>query len=343
MLVCVVGNYGDKKKLTDGQSIKTAELYDSLLCTYGPNNVGKVNLYSKNKLTLSFKLLYALIKSDNLIVLVSVNGRKTVIPLLVALNKIFHKKIYHSLIGSTTHKTLDENKKYVKIYNALAGNWAETTTEQQLLAQRGLRNVSVVRNFKNLDVLTPDKMEYIVSEPFPLCTFSRVEELKGIPNIVHAVKKVNKICGRTVYTLDIYGKVMNHYEEDFDKLKMEFGTAIRYRGVVDYNKSVETLKHYYLLVFPTRYYTEGIPGTLLDAFSAGVPVLSAEWESCHDIMNENVGIIYSFDNDDALVDALLYAANNPSAVNRLKEACLLEAKKYTPNEVINEIAKYLEG
>lgn len=343
VLVCVVGNFGDKDTLTDGQGIKTLELYHSLLRAYGPNEVCRVNLHSKNKAVLSLKLLAALAKSKNLIVLVSVNGRKTVIPLLAAFNKVFHKNIYHSLIGSTTHKTLDENKKYVKIFNELAGNWSETSTEKKLLEERGLTNVTVVKNFKNLDVLTPEEMEYVHAEPFPLCTFSRVEERKGIPSIVRAVKRVNEICGRTVFTLDIYGKVMERYEEAFAQLKTEFGDAIHYRGVIDFDKSVATLKHYYMLVFPTRYYTEGIPGTLLDAFSAGVPVLSAEWESCYDIMNENVGITYAFDDEEALVDALLYAARNPSIINSMKKACLAEAKKYTPQEAIAEIAKYLEG
>src|SRR5699024_7195576 len=111
---------------------------------------------------------------------------------------------------------------------------------------------------------------------------------------------------RTVCTLDIYGKVMERYEDDFERLMSEFGENIHYKGVVDFDKSVETLKNYYMVVFPTRYYTEGIPGTLLDSFAAGVPVLSAEWESCYDIMNEHVGVTYTFNDDDALVNTLLY-------------------------------------
>ena len=343
MLVCVVGNFGDKSILTDGQGIKTLELYNSLVKTYGQKEVSKVNLHSKNRIVLALQLLANVIRCKNIIVLVSKNGRKTVIPLLVAYNRIFHKKIFHSLIGSTTHQTLEENTKLVECYNRLAGNWSETNTEKRLLEELGLTNVTVVKNFKNLRVLKSDELSYITNEPFPLCTFSRVEELKGIPNIVRAVNKVNELCGRTVCTLDIYGKVMERYEDDFERLMSEFGENIHYKGVVDFDKSVETLKNYYMVVFPTRYYTEGIPGTLLDSFAAGVPVLSAEWESCYDIMNEHVGVTYTFNDDDALVNTLLYVLRNHSEINKMKKDCLLEASKYSSEEIIKTIGTYLEG
>ena len=341
MTVCVVGNYGNGEKLTDGQGIKTLELYNSLVKRYGANKVSRVNLYSKNRVVLGCKLLSALFRCNNIIVLVSKNGRKTVIPFLVALNKAFHRRIFHSLIGSTTHETLDENRKYVKIFNEIEGNWSETSTEKKLLEERGLTNVSVVKNFKNIKTIDQKELIYLSQPPFKICTFSRVEKLKGIGNIVRVVNRINNTYGRCICTLDIYGHVMDHYVNEFEELKKEFGEYIHYKGVVDFDRSVEVLKNYYLTVFPTLYYTEGIPGTILDSFSAGVPVLSAEWESCFDIMNEKVGITYSFNNDDDLYKKLVYAIEHPAVINAMKVNCIKEAKKYSSDEVIKEIERFL--
>lgn len=343
MLVCIVGNFGENDKVTDGQSIKTIELYRLLLATYGCDEVCKVNLYKKNKIRLAIELLAKLIRCKNIIVLVSQNGRRTVIPLLVMYNKFFHKNIFHSLIGSTTHQLLEKSPKYVKCYNRLAGNWAETNTEKKLLEEYGLNNVSVVSNFKRLRVLRPSELSYNIETPFYLCTFSRVEELKGIPNIVNAIKKANELIGKTAFKLDIYGTVMETYKDKFEQLKEEFGSSIRYRGVVDFSKSVETIKDYFMLVFPTKYYTEGVPGTILDAFAAGVPVLSAEWESCFDVINERVGITYDFNSDEALLEALLFIFKNPSVIISMKEYCLIEATKYTPKEVAKTVDMYFKG
>lgn len=343
MIVCIVGNFGDKKVLTDGQGIKTLELYESLKKKYGKKEVSKVNLFKKNKLILSVKLLYQLTKCENLIVLVSKNGRKTVIPFLVLVNKIFKKNIYHSLIGSTTHQTLQENPKLIKCYNQLAGNWSETITEKKLLEECGLNNVKVIKNFKNLNPLEENELIYSSKKPFRFCTFSRVEEMKGIPNVVRAINEINRKHGEIVCTLDIYGYIMDNYKDNFEILKKEFGEAIRYCGIVDFDKSVQVLKQYYMLLFPTKYYTEGIPGTILDALSAGLPILCPEWESCYDILSSDVGVVYKFNNDKALLSAIENCIASPEIINNMKKACLKEAKNYSSVEVIKEIGEILEG
>ena len=60
---------------------------------------------------------------------------------------------------------------------------------------------------------------------------------------------------------------------------MTSNNCARYCGIKDPKDSVKTLKNYFALVFPTRFYTEGIPGTIIDAYYAGVPVIASKWES----------------------------------------------------------------
>lgn len=343
MKFCVVGNYGDGiNRVTDGQGIKTVELYDALKEYYGSKKVCKLNLYSKNKIVLGVKLLLRMMQCSHLIVLVSKNGRITVVPLMVSLNRVFKRKIYHSLIGSTSHQTLEERPALVNTYNALAGNWSETSTEKKLLEKAGLTNVSVVKNFKSLRILSEKELKNYDATVYRFCTFSRVEELKGIPNIVRAIKRVNSEYGRTVVCLDIYGKVQDTFEQGFEELKKEFDDSIHYKGVVDFDKSVETLSSYFMLVFPTLYYTEGIPGTLIDSMAAGVPIISAEWASCFDIMASEVGLTYEFGSDDDLVNKIKYAIDNPKLINAMKVDCLREARKYLREEAIKEICQKLE-
>lgn len=53
-------------------------------------------------------------------------------------------------------------------------------------------------------------------------------------------------------------------------MKKKFPPYIKYCGTVSFDKTTEVLKEYFALVFPTRFYTEGIPGTIIDAFASGL-------------------------------------------------------------------------
>lgn len=127
---------------------------------------------------------------------------------------------------------------------------------------------------------------------------------KGIEDAVEAVTLVNDDFGETVFTLDIYGPVDENQTEWFDKLQTAFPQYVHYRGCVNSDKSVDVLKAYYALLFPTFYDGEGFAGTLIDAFSSGVPVIASDWKYNPEIVHGNVGIIYPTGNVESLADIL---------------------------------------
>lgn len=105
---------------------------------------------------------------------------------------------------------------------------------------------------------------------------------------------------------------------------------------MNYDESVETLKNYFALVFPTLFYTEGIPGTIIDAYAAGLPVISSKWESYDDVIEDNItGIGYKFGSDDALVETLEMIKSNPQKIIDMKEACLRKAKDFSPKVIVS--------
>ena len=183
------------------------------------------------------------------------------------------------------------------------------------------------------------------------------EYLNEHPRIEKKLKKFETICVETatmktalekrgfanivIYKLDIYGSIWKSYQKDFAKLQKTFPEYICYRGEVDFNKSTETLKKYFFLMFPTKFYTEGIPGTIIDAYAAGIPVVSAKWESYDDIVTEGItGLGYSFGDLDALRQLLVEIVQNPQMIIKLKGACLQKSRELTPQFVIG---KFIEN
>ena len=49
-------------------------------------------------------------------------------------------------------------------------------------------------------------------------------------------------------------------------------------GEIDSDKSVDIIKNYYWLLFPTRWDGEESAGTICESFIAGVPVIATDWK-----------------------------------------------------------------
>ena len=175
-----------------------------------------------------------------------------------------------------------------------------------------------------------------------LCTFSRVMREKGIEDAVKVVMAVNADFGRDVFSLDIYGQVDENQTEWFESLQKTFPDYIHYGGLIPFDKSVETLKGYFALLFPTYYEGEGFAGTLIDAYSAGVPVIASDWKYNAELVNENVGYIYKAQDNVAFADLLKAVAADPTMILKKKKACLREAEKYRIENAVDILFNRIE-
>ncbi len=343
MKLCVVGHLGRGKELLNGQTVKTRNLVRGLE-EWGSISVDIVDTcgWKDRPLALLKELSRGMDRCDGVIMLPAHNGVRVFAPLLWAMKKRYRKPIYYDVIGGWLPKLLEENKQLARCLRAFDGIWVETATMQQKLQSQGFTNVTVVPNFKNLRPLTREELVFPQAEPYNLCTFSRVMPEKGIQAAVEAVEAVNSRLGRRVYALDIYGQVEPQAASWFEELQSHFSEAVAYRGCVDSGKSVEVLKGYFALLFPTRFYTEGIPGTILDAYAAGVPVVSSRWESYGDIIREDItGLGYPFGQEEALADLLEAIAKDPQLILQKKTACLEYAQEFTPQRVMEQLLQAL--
>ena len=343
--VCVIGHFGEGKVLLNGQTIKTKIITEELQRQFGAEQVRKVDTHGGWKVLLKspFQLLYALKSSKNVIIFPAHNGLKVYAPLLTLFRVFFKdRKLHYVVIGGWLPQFLEEHRWLAAVLKKFNGIYVETSTMKRALDAKGFENVIVMPNCKELTVLSADELIYPSAEPYKLCTFSRVMKEKGIADAVDAVKTVNEQFGRTVYELDIYGQIALNQTEWFAALQRVFPTYIRYRGQVSSHKSVQTLKAYFALLFPTRFYTEGIPGTIIDAYASGIPVLAAKWESFDDLVDEGVtGIGYPMGDNQALISVLEQAANDSAILLGMKPACIQNALQYIPSEAVKILSRNL--
>lgn len=341
--VGVCGHFDGDKPTSSGQIIKTRIFTEELIRQFGKNQVMTVDSSGGAKAMLRMlKESWNLFKNcENIIFLPAYKGLRVFAPAYTFYNKFFHRKIHYVVIGGWLNSFIDKHKWVAGELSQFTGIYVETTTMKKALEKRGFKNVVVMPNFKNLEILKPEELLYTIEQPYKICTFSRVMREKGIEDAIAAVKAVNEKAGHVVYRLDIYGQVDEKFKEKFRKIQKLFPDYVKYKGMIPYDKSVEVLKNYFVLLFPTQFYTEGIPGTIIDAYAAGVPVISSEWESFADVIDDKVtGVGYEFANNEELVKVLENIATDPSSILSMKKSCLIKAKKFTAKHVI---AKFSGG
>lgn len=334
--VCIIGHFGHGENLLNGQTVKTKIVTKEIVKELGKKEVSCIDTHGGVKALMSAfrQALTALKYHKNIIIMPAENGLRIFAPLLVLLNLLFHRKLHYVVIGGWLPEFLKKRKKLTKALMSFDGIYVETNTMRKALEIQGFNNVYVMPNFKDLNILKESELVYHHTEPYRLCTFSRVMKEKGIEDAVNVVKTVNEHFGRTVYTLDIYGQVDSAQTECFNELKSTFPSYIKYGELVPFDKSVEVLKNYFALLFPTYYEGEGFAGTLLDAMAAGVPVIASDWRYNPEIVNEKTGYVYPVHDNHAFVATLISVGNNPDLLLSKKSDCLKEAEKYRVENVI---------
>lgn len=341
--VGISGHFGVGLDMLNGQTIKTRIVTDELKRCLGEERVAIVDTHGGVKamprmLMQSWKLFQ---NCETIVMLPAYKGLRIFAPVYSFYNLFFHRKLQYVVIGGWLSSFIGQHRWLSGMLKRFDGIFVETATMKNALENKGFHNVVVMPNFKNLPILKPEELNYEIGKPYKLCIFSRVMKEKGIEDAVDVVKHVNEAAGHTVYCLDIYGQVDSKYEETFTQLQKSFPQYISYKGRVSFEKSVDTLKEYFALLFPTQFYTEGIPGTVIDAYAAGVPVIAARWESFADVIDDNVtGIGYEFSNNKELEGILLNIAKHPEIILKMKKKCLNKAEEFTPDAAIQKI---LEG
>lgn len=343
--VAVIGHYAFGFEYLDGQTIKTKIVSNELSKYYGDDNVLKIDTHGGKKTFFKapFQVIRALKIAKNIIILPAHNGLRVYAPLLSFFRRFFeNRKLHYVVIGGWLPEFLRNKKWLSKKLKKFDGIYVETNTMKKALEEQGFSNVVVMPNCKELIPLAESALVYAAGEPYKLCTFSRVMKEKGIEDAIDAVKSVNEHFGRTVYELDIYGQVDQNQTEWFEKLCQDFPSYVRYSGLVPFDKSVDVLKNYFALLFPTYYEGEGFAGTLIDALAAGAPVVASDWRYNAEIVIEGeTGLLYPTKNNEMFIQKLIWIYENSEQCNNMKTNCIQKAYQYQPKTVIQVLCQRL--
>ena len=289
MKVAILGHFANGIDLCDGQTVKTRMLFNGLT-KFTDYELTKIDTYKwkKHPFKLVKNIKKSIKNSDILIMLPASNGVKVFVPLVNYFNKKNDCKVFYSVIGAWLAKLVKDKPRLSKSLQKLDGIWVETNTLKNELAAINITNVKIVNNFKDMDIALVDKQAIYNSKPKSFCTFSRVIKEKGITLAIENIAKINSLCDdlnfnngidiEIIAKLDIYGPIGEDYKKEFFDLVQKYSKFVEYKGVANPSDSAKIISEYYCLLFPTLFATEGIPGTIIDSYFAGTPIIASKWK-----------------------------------------------------------------
>ena len=340
------GQFGDGGKIADGQAVRTTIITKELQIRYGNESVGVVNTNGWKSHPIKFLLeSFRLVKDSGIIIIAPAdNGYKVFVPLLILFNLLYRRILVHIVIGGFLPELLRQNTIYRWLENRFSAIFVQTENLRKDLHVLGIKNLHILSNLKRLNSLSLEDLKLYDAENISVCTFSRINKEKGIEDAVEAVEIVNKKLGGEYVHLDIFGLIQPGYEVTLNKILEEHSKTVSYRGIVDYNKTVEVLSQYFVLLFPTYYYGEGFPGNVADAYNSGLPIIATDWLYNRDVICDGRnGLFVPIQSSEALASAILELYNDREKHLNMSRNCLIDSKKYHPDIVLNDLYLLLDA
>lgn len=322
-------------KSDDTQKLKS--IFEDKIATI---DVSTVNRPFKN-LYMSFKMVFLIIKMRKQIHIIHVQtpkpqsafstilGKMLNIPTITTLHGIFPKannvltELYYRFFNWIT----------IKFSNEVIAVSKETQEHYKSSSIKTVSNGVNIEKYKRSENLrNKTRSDLGLKKEILLMYVGRISFDKGIYELLDAIKKISK-TGQNRIKLCFVGSILPEEET-------KLNTKISQLGIKDkiiFCGQQDNVVPYYsaadIFVLPS--YHEGLPLALLEAMSAGLPVIVSSVGGMVDTIKNRVNGLFVRPKDvDSLVEKINWCLDNPNELRKIgKNARLSAVKDYSLNQM----------
>lgn len=343
--IFVLGAFDYKRNRVGGQTIKTCSVYNLLVDRY-KGEVSKVDtLDMKRKPWIVISMLYHLITCKTLVILPSCNNFTFLFPFVYVLSLFFRYDIVLICVGGwqveyfTGQGLFYPHKIQLCCSRRIKAFLPEIKkVNQDLIESFGFTNTEVFPNFRKFSFeLSPSDKH----DELRLVFMARITKKKGYPVIFQALRELKK--QHLLIKMVFYGPIAEEDKEDFYSLVKTNEDMVTYQGSLGPDEIQSTLSNYDVMLLPTQYYTEGFPGSILDAYVAGIPVIVTEWKHSYEFVKDGkTGFVIPFDDETgSLVEKILLLYKDRELLYQMKNYAHEECMKYSEDSAWEILKKYI--
>ena len=335
----IINFYGPIDDL-QGPGIKNKNMLKYLEKEY---KMKKYNTYDTtifNRIKFITSLIFT---NKKVIIAVSSRGRKIVCPIIYMKTKLNKKFQYCFVIinGYILNEIEQKGKRNKKIMLEVLEhsqvNFVEIQkVKEDLEGKYNLNNIKLFENFKpDENYINIENFEKFKNKELKLVFLARVCKEKGIDTIIQVVRELREEGIKLL--LDIYGPIFENAKQDIKNI--ENVDYINYRGIAQNKEVTKILSAYDIYVFPTIHKREGFPATIIDAYSAGLPVVASD--ICYNkyiVIDKQNGYIYNQNENgkENLKEIIKYIMNRPEELKEISKNNYKKSLEYKSSVVLNK-------
>lgn len=340
MKVLVIGYFGFVTNQIDGQTVKTREIYELLKnIKYDSTNVSFFDTqYFQPKKSSVFKALLMILKTDVLFYLPGEKNLKFLFPLFFSVAKISNTKIIYPVVGGWLANFIKSNKFHKALLRRIDAILVESDSLMREVKKADMKNVEVkvlpnfrIHNFKPNFNITGAELRLVF--------MARIMKEKGVFRILDLFEK-EKFFFSDV-KVDFYGPII---EKDLKKFNSQLLSIdnVEYKGIIAPKEVHKVLNNYDALLLPTTYKGEGFPGTIIDSYIAGIPVVASSWKLIPEFIDDSeTGILLDIEDKNSLKYAIDKLRNNKNDILAMKYKAYEKSKMYSSEKAASLLLKYI--
>ena len=283
--------------------------------------------------------LWALFRYPDASIILSTTA-SNIYPLLNAFKTLGIKRhIIHWIIGGEFDRLVKGGRFNLDVLTVAQWHLAQSNKMVEELKNCGLKDVRYVPNFRMIPDISFNKVLRTDENRVRFVFMSRIMKEKGVDVILQCIDTLNAQSYDNRFKVDFYGYIDESYQKVFRDAISVMPNA-KYKGVLNLKEvsGYETLASYDALLFPTFHPSEGIAGTIIDAYIAGIPVIASDWNHNREVVKDGeTGIIVPAHNKEALYKVMKDIIEHKIDLTPLATNAKSESEKYKAENVLNEV------
>lgn len=224
------------------------------------------------------------------------NGAYFLSPVLLFLTKIFKKRFVFRLFGGSLLDHFSRSNRFKKmLLNYVFHHSDILFFEPKYLVAHFKQIVPNVFWFPNTRKVPTDIRDGDRKYGKKFIYLGQIRQGKGIDEILDASKLLD-----SSYSIELFGNIV---EKKYDDALWSKYPNVKYCGELKPTEVYKVLSEHDVLLLPSE--REGYPGVIIEAFSAGLPVIATALESIQEMVTDKCGILIEQKECNQLAQAML--------------------------------------